>query len=166
MTDAFSFAVGLTEDSLVVRIDGHGTREHSPAFVTAVSAIVTQSSGQRLIVDLDSCRFLDSKFLGCLVVLYRRARNHMCICATDPQRERLFASTRIDRLIPMLEPGSIKRPAEWQRGCIDHACSDDDLIRNVAAAHRCLADIDGPNSEIYRNVADQLESELEAQHPD
>jgi anti-anti-sigma factor len=166
MTKVFSFAVGLTNESVVVRVAGHATREHSPAFVTFISAIVKQSSGQRLVVDLGTCQFLDSTFLGCLVVLYRRTQSHMCLCATEPQREQLFSSARIDRLIPVLQPGLVASPTDWQDIRIDHGCDDEDLVRNVAVAHRCLTDIEGPNADLYRDVADQLESELESRSSD
>lgn len=166
MTTAFSCAVGLTRESLVIRVEGHATREHSPAFVTSISAIVERSCGQRLVIDLDSCQFLDSTFLGCLVVLYRRARSRMCICATAPQREQLFSSARIDRLIPVLPPDHVDSPADWQDISITHDCDEEELVRNVAVAHRCLAGIEGPHAGIYRDVADQLESELESRTSD
>lgn len=160
MTVISSFAIGVTDSTLVVRIHGHATREQSPGFVRTVSTLIDDSPGRRLVVDLELCEFLDSTFLGSLVVLYRRTRQQMSVCATDSQSERLFSSARIDRLIPVLRPDVVSLPKEWQDICVDEACNTTELVENVAVAHRCLADVEGPNAEIYRQVADQLDSEL------
>ena len=160
MTAVFSSAVGFTSDSFVVRIGGHATREHSPAFMRSVTDLIAQCQGRQLVVDVEPCDFLDSTFLGSLVVLFRRSRKEMCICATDSTREHLFASARVDRLIPVRPPGECSWPDSWQQIDESEPCDVTALIENVAAAHRCLADIEGPNAAVYRDVADQLESEL------
>lgn len=160
MTVISSFALGVTDSTLVVRIHGHATREQSPAFVRTVSTLIEDAPDRQLVVDLESCEFLDSTFLGSLVILYRRTRQQMCVCATDSQSERLFSSARIDRLIPVLRPGLVCLPNEWQDMCVDEPCDTTELVENVAVAHRCLADVEGPNADIYRQVADQLDDEL------
>lgn len=160
MTEAFSSVVGFNSDSFVVRIGGHATREQSPGFVSSVSEMIETCRSYDLVVDVELCDYLDSTFLGCLVVLFRRSRQRMSICATEMRREHLFSSARIDRLIPVVEPGEFRSPGDWHRIDPAEPCDATTLVQNVAAAHRCLADIDGPNAEIYRDVADQLESEL------
>ncbi len=163
MAEAFSSAVGFTSDSLMVRIGGQATREHSPGFVRSVSTLMEQSDGRALVVDLEPCDYLDSTFLGCLVVLFRRADQRMTICATDATRQQLFASARVDRLIPVREPTECAWPCEWRDFQDAEPCDPRDLIENVAVAHRCLADVEGPNAEVYRDVADQLEGELRSE---
>lgn len=160
MSEVFSSAVGFTRHSLIVRIDGRGTREQSPEFVRRVSGMIESAGDQDVVVDVQGCDFLDSTFLGCLVVLFRRARQRLSICATEARREHLFSSARIDRLIPVVEPGGYSGPEEWHDIGQAESCDVTALVENVAAAHRCLSEIEGPNAAVYRDVADQLEGEL------
>ena len=160
-----TFFIGITEESIVVRVTGHGTREYGPAFVAEVSAAVHQMPDQTLIVDLEQCEFLDSTFLGCLVTLFQKTKTRMYVCAGEAQQLRLFSSARIDRLIPVRKPNTVRYPEQWRRisGCGERdACA---LAETVVEAHRYLAGIEGPNAETYRKVADQLECELQSRLP-
>ena len=165
MTATSTFSFGLTESSVVVRVIGHATREHAPAFVNDVTDVMRCSSDQTLIVDVDDCEYLDSTFLGCLVILFKRADAQMSVCVSESQRDRLFSSARIDRMIPVRQPHTVNQPAAWHS--IADGCESDaiELGERVAEAHRCLADVEGPNAAVYREVANRLDSELRLRRP-
>jgi len=160
MTITSTFCISNSQDCVFVRVTGHGTREHSPAFVEEVTAAVQQSPDQTLIVDVEHCDYLDSTFLGALVTLFRKTETRMSVCASDDQKERLFSSARIDRLIPVQQPETVTFPDEWRTICGEIRDDVRGLVEQVVESHRSLADIEGPNADVYRHVADQLEGEM------
>ncbi|MEZ6060069.1 MAG: STAS domain-containing protein [Planctomycetaceae bacterium] len=164
MTVTSTFSIGSTDDSVVVRITGHGTREHSPGFVEEVAAAVANAPDQTLVVDVEHCDYLDSTFLGCLVTLFRRTEMRMSVCASERRKAHLFSSARIDRLIPVCDPQNVTFPSQWRSICDDSPDDDVELARQVVESHRSLAEIGGPNARVFRSVAEQLESDLKARN--
>jgi len=162
MTTTSAFSFGMTETAVVVRVAGHATRESAPAFVDDVTSVIgcRTASGQALVVDMEDCEYLDSTFLGCLVILFRRCEARMSVRVSESNRERLFSSARIDRMIPVRHPDTVTLPDRWHEIADGSAFDPLELGKRVAEAHRCLADVEGPNAALYREVADRLDAEL------
>ena len=59
--------VGRTADGFLIRIQGRGTLQASPALEQFVHGSL--QANQRIVVDLSNCDYLDSTFLGCLLKL-------------------------------------------------------------------------------------------------
>ena len=165
MTAISSFSFGVTETAVVVRVSGHATREYAPAFVRDVTAVMRRSSGQQLIIDVEDCGYLDSTFLGCLVILFRRSDARLCVCVSEAKRELLFSSARIDRMIPVRRPDTVGLPDEWHEIASGGESDENELGEHVVEAHRCLADVEGPNAALYRDVAGRLDAELRVRRP-
>jgi anti-anti-sigma regulatory factor len=153
--------VGRTPNGYRLRVEGRGTMRESPA-VFAFANRALEEKGATVVVDLSDCNYLDSTFLGCLVVLHR---TH---CATAPRRLSILPSDAVLRRT--LVPNSLHVVFHLTDACPE-VVGDDQVIlplilepaemgRHALEAHRRLAEIDSRNQRAFRDVVDQIEREL------
>jgi anti-anti-sigma factor len=157
-----SLKVARIKDGYLVRIEGRGTAQESPALATFVSECVGAQERVRLIIDLSGCEYLDSTLLGCLVNLDRafqkEAKAEFLILADKPQREKLLAPTHIDRLLSFT-PSAPEPLSSYVR--IEPAqLSEIEFGRHVLASHRALAEVPSDHASLFQQIADKLEQEL------
>jgi anti-anti-sigma regulatory factor len=116
-----------------------------------------------LYIDVSTCHYLDSTFLGSLLDMHRRygrgnsPRFH--VIAPADVRQKLFAPTHLHKVFHFEDavPGSI---ACWVDLCPSASPSKADLARHVMECHRRLAELDCPGQKSFAAIADQLEREL------
>ena len=172
MATASAVHVARTDGGCCVRIDGRGTMKESPAVQEFV--VRTLDAGAASVtVDLSGCEYLDSTFLGCLLGLYKQyggkaAREGsgansaapFAVAAPPDRAAKLFGPTRLDRLLRAQEhPPAVA--GEWVPLTIDRTTfAKRDLTQHVLECHRRLAEVEGPQQEAFRRIAEQLEREL------
>lgn len=164
MPNPSSVKVGRTEAGYRVRVDGHGTLRNSPAVHAFTVRTLDDQDGGRVVIDLTTCQYLDSTFLGCLVDLNKRygtSRPPRFEVAAPPETvRRLFGPTHLDRVLHVLdvEPATLGDE-------VDLSTEDlplPELGRHLLECHRRLAEVDGPNQAAFRRIVDRLEAELGA----
>lgn len=67
----------------------------------AMRELVTRRHPDKIVVDFTRVRFISSMMLGLLVDLWRRMKEYggrLCICGIDPQLNRVFRITHLDRI--------------------------------------------------------------------
>jgi anti-sigma B factor antagonist len=148
-------------EGVAVRVDGAGTMSESPV-VHAFAEEILKAGGQRVIVNLSTCTYLDSTFLGGLVSLLKRHGGdgaHFAIYAPPPQRQSLFSVSRLDTLLPFVDDipalSSESRPLE-----IRQPMSRDELAHYIVECHRRLAELGGAEAGDFGRVADALAGEI------
>ena len=161
MTAPSALTVGCTEGGHRVRVVGKGTMRESPA-VREFAAQALDAGAGSLVLDLSACDYLDSTFLGCLVVLHkhygREVPPRFAVSAPSEPCRRLMAMNKLDAFLAIIDPGppllgeEIPLPAP-------ESCSVD-LGRHIMECHRRLAEAGGPNEDAFRRIADQLDREL------
>jgi anti-sigma B factor antagonist len=146
-----------------VRVDGAGTLSESPV-VHAFAEEILKAGGQRVIVNLATCTYLDSTFLGGLVSLLKRHGGdgaRFAIYAPPPKRQSLFSVSRLDTLLPFVDDipalSDESRPLEIRR-----PMSRDELAHYIVECHRRLAELGGAEAQDFGRVADALAGELGA----
>jgi anti-sigma B factor antagonist len=151
-------------EGVAVRVDGAGTMSESPV-VHAFAEEILKSGDQRVIVNLSTCTYLDSTFLGGLVSLLKRHGGdgaHFAIYAPQPTRQSLFSVSRLDTLLPFVDDipalSDESRPLE-----IRHPMSRDELAHYIVECHRRLAELGGAEAQDFGRVADALAGELAGQ---
>lgn len=153
--------VGRVEKGYIVQVKGRGTMRESRTLHEFAIGIMADKQCT-LVVDLTSCEYLDSTFLGCLVDLYKKFRrgesNRFHVVANEERSKQLLAPTRLHQVLPVLDSSPLPiveclvlQPVKIVR---------DDLGRHIMECHRQLAEIGGPNQEIFSRIAEQLEAEL------
>src|SRR5262249_47038872 len=97
-----SLRIARTESGCVVRVEGRGTMRESPSLRAMTMQVLDEEPNTTLAVDLESCEYLDSTFLGCLVAMHKRyGQGPTCrfmIAASEAAIARLLAVTHLDRV--------------------------------------------------------------------
>jgi anti-anti-sigma regulatory factor len=159
-------SVGRFAEGVTVQVHGAGTMSESPV-VHAFAEEVLKEGGQRVIVNLAECTYLDSTFLGGLVSLLKRHgadTTRFAIYAPPPKRQLLFGVSRLDRLLPFVDQIP---PLEAQRLPLEarSELSRDELGRYIVECHRRLAELGGEDAQDFGQVADALAGELGSRRP-
>src|SRR5688500_13982427 len=112
MPERAKITVARFANGVSVQVAGAGTMLESP-MVNAFAEEVMRDRTQRVIVDLASCTYLDSTFLGGLVSLLKRHGRdstpqtaggpRFAIHAPEPQRRALFSVSRLDTILPFID---------------------------------------------------------------
>jgi hypothetical protein len=131
----------------------------SPAVRDFVSGAI--EDGADVWLDLSACDYLDSTFLGCLVLLQqrgRRGRGSFAVLADETVRHKLMSSVQLEPLLqfapscPPCSGAAVTLPVvNLPRSEFGH---------HLLETHRNLAELGGPAAASFRSVAQQLEKEL------
>jgi anti-anti-sigma factor len=154
---------GRTESGYLVRVQGRGTMQESPAVHEfAVQSLDGEPATSTFVIDLTACEYLDSTFLGCLATLHRRYNRSMphrfWVAAPLEKSQRLLGSSGLNRLLDITErsPALVDELLET----LGQDLPPHELGRHVMECHRRLAELGGPNQSAYRSIAQQLAREL------
>jgi anti-anti-sigma factor len=113
-------------------------------------------------VDLHECVYMDSTFLGMLIMFRRMLVNRhlgqFALVAPSPECSRLLRQMGLDATFCILaEESSPDVPEELLESETDAPYSQ----RNIVEAHQELAALPGPAGEIFRDVAAHLQHDWE-----
>ena len=154
--------LGRTKTGFIVRVSGRGTVCESRSLHEFALGIADDESCT-LTIDLSQCDYLDSTFLGCLVDLFKRFSNRSVarrfeIIANQERCHALLSATRLQNYFPLCEqpPPQEDDLLNLEVGELDHRQRG----QHIMECHRRLAEIGGPNQEVFKRIADQLEFEL------
>lgn len=154
---------GRIDGRYVVRIDGRGTMQSSPALQAFAREALRGEPEASLTVDLSDCEYLDSTFLGCLVALHHEFGQEepprFEVAAPPAIRAQLLERTRLDRVLHVVEAAPAA-PPEWLT-IPNRTLERQDFARHLIDCHRQLAELGGPDATAFRRVVDQLARELE-----
>lgn len=167
MQDSAVLKFAQTAAGGVVQIAGRGTMQESAALLSFIEPILSSDSTYALIVDLSVCDYLDSTFLGTLVLLDRRysagGSTRFRVFASREQCTKLLHASRLDRVLTIIS----ERPAsdcDWQP--VPAApMEQDEFIRHLIECHQRLSELGGPSARGFQQVADQLSRELRVKSP-
>lgn len=152
--------MGQLPDGVVIRVEGRGTMQSSPAFRTA--AEIALRAGH-VVCDMTDCEYLDSTFLGCLIGVQKAAeknrRAKFVIAADTHERIKLFSTSSLDRYFDFVDDYD-EPVSEWMTIEGDRLDAEA-LSRHVLECHERLADRGGKDGEAFRRVVDKLSVELD-----
>ncbi len=118
-------------------------------------------------IDLRHCTYVDSTFLGTLLLLHRNVRHraHCSFFIVSPSVEcrQLFKQMGVEECLPALA-----EPEPTSEGWIEVGCEAEVVEvfeRNVVQAHQELAKLGGPIGRAFEGVANCLAKDLERRDP-
>jgi len=161
MENACTLTVDGTESGYVCRIEGRGTMGESPHVRDFICGAI--ADGAHVVLDLSTCEYLDSTFLGCLVMLHARGENQdgsFRIFADPSRREKLLGTVHLDHYLNFTDecPAGTGDPVTLDVSVLDRAEFGEHLLET----HRKLAELGGPAAGTFQKVADQIARELGA----
>jgi anti-anti-sigma factor len=162
-TTASPLKIATTDNGCCIRVEGKGTmNESQAAHEVAIRALQTSSSIS-VVLDLTSCSYLDSTFLGCILDLYkhygRSGVPRFMVAGSSAQRHKLFAACGIEKVIPAVESAPPVH-GEWVPLTSTDTQSHQQLMRHVMECHRTLAQVDTPMKVAFAKIADEIEKDL------
>ncbi len=159
VSESNKIAICRTEAGYLVRIAPRGTVQESPAVRDFVCRALGE--GIHIVLDLSTCEYLDSTFLGCLVLMHQRgcdSPGSLAVFAEKPVRHRLFATCQLESLLSFAAscPPCNSEPIALRTALLDRR----ELCEHLIATHRKLAELGGTAADAFRRIAEQLTAEL------
>jgi len=126
---------------------------------------VTQvlESNAPVVLDLNDCTYLDSTFLGCVVILHQQAKAsgaNFAVWAESPVQDQLLKPSQLHQLLRFVEPPPTGLSEAVELPVVNS--DESELCKHLCDAHRALAELGGPAAETFRRIADDLAKEMEA----
>ncbi len=159
MGEPCTVTIYRTETGCVVRLVGRGTMRESPAVRDFVCGAI--EDGADIVLDLSACEFLDSTFLGCLVLLDKRGKDRggsFSVHAGESARKNLLATVGLQHVLSFVDecPACIGVPVTLPVTNLQRT----EFCQHLLETHRKLAELGGPSADTFRRIADQLVDEL------
>ena len=160
MSDLSEINVLRTDTGFLVRVDGRATLHQSPSLQRFAETCL-MSDRCDLVVDLQSCSYIDSTFAGCLICIYKQYKSkpsEFKIVASQERVQALLHNLQLHKYFPLapLAPKSHGDPVLLTQSDKDAK----DFADHVLQCHRELCEIEGPQQEIFRQLVAQIECEL------
>ena len=159
MSQSNVVSIARTETGYLVSVHGQGTRHESPAVRDFISGAMEDRAN--VVLDLTECEYLDSTFLGCLVILHKRGCDkgeRFRVHADAAVINKLLHPTRLDTIISCCStlPKTSGQTVPLPIADLDR----EEFGRHLLDTHEELAHVDSPSSGAFRMVAEQLRREL------
>ena len=149
-----------------IRVIGRATFECAPALRSLVGSL-EQETFRQIRIDLTSCRWMDSTFMGVLAMIGLRARKisaEAVIVNADAQNESLLCGLGLRKVFQFTkEESSSAEPVPGETSADPSApASPEDLdnAKTVLAAHETLMDVDDENRKKFSNVVSMVRQEI------
>jgi anti-anti-sigma regulatory factor len=164
MSNRAKVSVARFDGGVCLKVEGAGTMQESPVMHAFAEQVLGQAE-ESVIVDLASCSYVDSTFLGGLVSLFKRhgagRTTRFSIYAPPPVRQSLFGTSRLDRVLPFVD--DLPRVPGESFPLEPHGTtSREELGQYIVECHRRLAEVGGAEAETFGRVADAIAEELTA----
>ena len=159
MGEPCTVTIHPTKTGYVIRLVGRGTMRESPTVRDFVCGAI--EDGAEIVFDLSACEYLDSTFLGCLVLLHKRGMSRdgsFSVHADESVRQRLLGNVRLLDVLVFTDalPEWFGAPVSLQVTKLDRT----EFCRHLLETHRKLAELGGPAADTFRRIADQLADEF------
>lgn len=158
-----NITVARFSSGVTIRVDGPGTIGESQLLHAFALEVLRGEEGERVIIDLADCAYLDSTFLGGLISLFRRhSGGRFAVYAPEARRRALFGQSRLDTVLPFVEELPAAAGDRLRLEAPSTLGASDDLARHVIDCHRRLAELGGADAPELARVADAIAAELDA----
>lgn len=159
MPESCELTVQRSESGYTLRVRGRGTMQHSPAVRNFTLQAIEE--GSQVALDLRSCDYLDSTFLGCIAILACRSKERFQVVADDKSRARLFSAAHLQQVLTLAEqpPRPVSRALPLPLVSLER----EEFGRHLLEAHEELAKCGGPGAAAFAAVAEQLAREIKPQ---
>ena len=147
-----------------IRVIGRATFECAPALRSLVGTL-EQETFRQVRIDLSSCTWMDSTFMGILAMIGLRARKisaEAIIVNADAQNENLLCGLGLRKVFQFSKEDSASPAAVFDEAAASAspAAPALDSAKTVLAAHETLMNVDEENVRKFSNVVSMVRQEL------
>jgi len=162
-----SIRIARSAHGYVVQVIGKGVMHPSHA-MQAFAESIEKNDECQLSIDLSQCEKVDSTFLGCLVSLQKmfggKRGGRFQIAAPQEVADKLLGPLKMTALFSIVDSAPIA-VGETQVLPVEEA-GGAEFGQHVMKCHEELAQIEGPNQEIFAKITEQLANELNLDPPE
>ncbi len=164
MSGSCTLAAHRTNGGYLIRVVGRGTVKESRMLRDFVQPVL--KSGAPVVLDLNECTYLDSTFLGCVVILHQQAKTQtgsFAVWAEPRVQDQLLKPCQLHQLLTFVNPlpTGISRPVVLPSVAADDA----EFCQHLLEAHRALSELGGPAADTFRRIADEMARDLGQKKP-
>jgi anti-anti-sigma regulatory factor len=167
-----AFQVARTGDAVYVRVLGLGSMHNAPVLKEFVDAMLKEGF-RRFVIDLESCRGVDSTFMGTLLDVATTAREGarpqsdsndgeagVFLVNVDDHCQKQLQSVGLDTFIP-IHQGEARMPAGLELRTLEmRDVSSPERLKLILKAHQELVAIDARNKEKFGSFLEELLKDL------
>lgn len=151
---------GETDECNCFSIRGRGTWTQCDAFHEVACGML--DAGRRLVLELSSCEYLDSTFLGTIHELVcrseERGHGNLQLQAVPARIREMFEELSMERVLAHMGANGSHTPSEMHP--LSTGTSDDGRLR-VLRAHEALAALSARNRDKFLAVVETIRTEME-----
>lgn len=160
MSKSCTLTITPVSGGYLFQVAGRGTMHESPSVRDFIGGAI--DDGASVTLDLSECEYLDSTFLGCLVMLQRRgdpARQQFQVFADAAKQEALFSGCQLQKVISFASdlPAATGHSVELQAVNLQRM----EFCGHLLETHRTLAKLEGSAAATFQRIADQIARDLE-----
>lgn len=155
------YLVGEFADKIFIKIEGNATMKNSKTLEDLFKKIF-EGEQKDIIFDMENCNYMDSTMLGLIAKTAIKLRQSwkIPIYAINATNTILtgWKSTGIDKLLVILE--GVSNDADMTSLDTKDFKDKDEKTRHILEAHKTLMDLSEENKQVFKNVVNLLEMEL------
>jgi len=154
-------SVAPSGSTAVVKMSGGIEPEDSAAAFTFMTEIIL-GKYDRVFVDLNQCKDMDSTFMGMLLLVgerYIRDKDHFCLVNVGEQNLEALKLLGIPEIVP-IKKLALKEEPEFAQIDLATFRKKEDRIKIIEIAHRTLAAANRQNAERFGSFLRLLEAEM------
>lgn len=149
----------------LLEVAGRATMHDSHALRAFLGSTVPEV-GLDLVIDLSECSFLDSTFLGHILVLHKQlelgaANSSFVLVRPSEAVMHMLDESGLAEVLSIVEDCP-QRIGEFIPLDLTEADAES-FARHVLQCHQRLAEIPGPNQEVFKNVVRHMLDELDVE---
>lgn len=154
-------SVAPSDSTAIVRMTGEIESEDSASAFTFMTEIIF-GEYDRVLIDLNQCRDMDSTFMGMLLLMqekYVRDEAHFCLVNVGKQNLEALELLGIAEIIPIRRL-ALEENLEFARIDLAAFRKKEDRIKIIKMAHRALAAANQQNAERFGSFLRLLDAEM------
>lgn len=155
-----TLTIHRTSSGYLLRIIGRGSMNESPTARDFLGGAM--DDGAHIVVDLADCEYLDSTFLGCLIMLHKRGQSGPAsfrVVANAAARRRLLEPVRLEQVLDFADtvPECTGDPVQLPVTPLERR----EFAEHLLETHHKLAELGGPAAGTFLAIANRLKQELD-----
>jgi len=154
--------IGREDYGYRIKVEGRATFECSPSLKNFADNI-TPGSVSKIVVDLESCIWMDSTFMGTLAILGLKSKKLDFVVEihnADQKNSRLIRELGIESLFKFISCEPKKTDGKWEDIPESQKVDNKVMSETILKAHETLVEADSSNAPKFEKVIDLVKKDM------
>ncbi len=158
-----NIVIARQDSGYIIKVEGRANFECSPSLKN-FSDNITSETISGIILDFNSCTWMDSTFMGTLAILGLKSRKlgvEVEIHNADQKNMRLIRDVGIENLFKFVSDSFQKTDVKGANISEFQKNNNKDLAETILKAHETLVEANSANAPKFEKVIDMVKKEIE-----